>query len=99
MISPTNKPWTLTSASHSGQCVIAYFSSFTNFYFFCYDNSGTKKALHPLERTKSECALVVPPSFAHAFRFNRPSAKTQPSDTGLNYRTSKKSMMFPVPAH
>ena len=32
-------------------------------------NYYNKKALHPLERTKSERALVVPPLFAHTFRY------------------------------
>ena len=88
MISPISKPWTLTWASHSGQCAIAYlqdadainrvpdltrnklrfmllYGKLSLILRLCHHK---KQLFILLERTKSCCALAVPPSFAYILR-------------------------------
>jgi hypothetical protein len=67
MISPTMSPWTVISASHSGQCAICCIppSNLTTLV------QANKNALHPSfweGRRAINLALVVPPSFVDLSR-------------------------------
>src|SRR5271157_946590 len=78
MSSPTRRPCTVMSASHSGQCVMGCDSPFE----FDYIILTNKNALHPSLREGRRAfytALVIPPSFVDASRHQPRRVRTYSS--------------------